>query len=118
MKTHQRALKEWLENRIRFKTWFSKNTIHTNAVFDVLCRVHLRGGTIGNKVLWYKPCKFHDELLRVVRNLRRSGLLDDRIDSVLDGLFTAPNLIMCANDNDVVEVMNQKSSVWKLEGRR
>jgi hypothetical protein len=113
VKTHQRALQEWLENRIRFKTWFSTNTIHTNTVFDSLCRAHLRGGAVANKVLWYKACAFHDELLRVVRNLRRAGLPDDRIDTLLNGLFTAQNLLQCSNDKDVVAILDAKAVGWK-----
>lgn len=118
MKTHQRALQEWLENRIKFKTWFSANTIHTNVVFDALCRFHLRGGTIGNKVIWYKACEFHDELLRVVRNLRRAGLQDARIDTLLNGLFTAQNLLQCSNDSDVVKTLDAKAVVWKQAAKK
>jgi hypothetical protein len=113
MKTHQRALQEWVDNRIKFKTWFSANTIHTNAVFDSLCRVNLRGGAVADKVIWYKPCEFHDELLRVVRNLRRSGLPDDRIDLILDSFFTAHNLLLCSDDKDVVKILDSKSLLWR-----
>lgn len=118
MKTYPQALKEWLENRIRFKTWFSKNTIHTSAVFDVLCRVHLRGGVVEDRLLWRKPCLFHDKLLLIIRNLRRSNLSDARINAILDGFFKAPNLLICANDDDVVKVLDLKVVVWKKEGRQ
>lgn len=113
MKSEQRALREWLENRIRFKTWFSANTIHTKDVFDSLCRNNLRGGPVADKVIWRKACEFHDELLRVVRGMQRAGLTDDRIDTALNGFFAAPNLLVCSNDADVVKVLDKKAVGWK-----
>lgn len=119
MKSHQQALKEWLDNRIRFKTWFSKNTIHTSAVFDVLCRRHLRGGSILKKADWHQPLStLHVALARVIKILKLYRLKPDRIDLMLDGFFTAQTLLLCANDKDVIELLSKRLVVWKKESRQ
>ena len=118
MKSHQQSLKEWLDNRIRFKTVHSSNTIHSRHVFEVICREHLRGGLAANISLWrVKKSPVHKSLHNAVKVLLLAGLSERRIDNLFDGVFDPQRILQCRNDKDVVLLLKSKFPVWRAEAK-